>query len=246
MRIPRIFTSAELSTDQTVHLDSNASVHVREVLRLKKDYYIILFNGDGFDYSGQITLLTKKQIEIRLNSREPVHNESSLAIHLLQPLCRSEKMDWSIQKATELGVTNITPIICTRSNVKFAQHKIEKKLFHWQAVIQSACEQSGRAKVPHINAPELFSNAINAIQDNQTLRVAAVPNAKQTITTLDGQASKTCICAIGPEGGFSDDELKLLESADFEMTSLGPRILRLETAVISLITLIQSSWGDLN
>lgn len=245
MRIPRIYTPSALKTNSTVCLDINASVHVRDVLRLKINSQVILFNGNGNDYVGKIVNQTKKKLEVVIDIAQQVNNESSLQIQLLQPLCRAEKMDWCIQKATELGVQKITPVICKHNNVKLADNRIEKKLLHWQSVIHSACEQSGRATIPAIDTPQSLENALASMPKENSLRIISSPGAKKNANELSAKTNH-CICLVGPEGGFSEDELSLANRYNFEFISLGPRILRLETAVVTTLSLVQSNWGDLN
>lgn len=245
MRIPRIYTPLTLEKNSTICLDANASAHIRDVLRLKINAKVLLFNGNGYDFSGVIASQSKKKLEISIIDAQQVTNESSLEVHLLQPLCRAEKMDWCIQKATELGVKKISPVICKHNNVKLADNRIEKKLAHWQSVIHSACEQSGRAIVPTIEAPQPLANTLSSIPTESSLRIISSPGATQNISELANPATH-CICLIGPEGGFSEDELSLASNYNFEPISLGPRILRLETAVITTLSIAQATWGDLN
>lgn len=245
MRIPRIYTPLTLQADSTISLDVGASVHIRDVLRLKLKAKIVLFNGNGWDYAGEIVSQTKKKLEISILDSYQLDNESPQHIQLLQPLCRAEKMDWCIQKATELGVQHITPIICKHNNVKIAENKIEKKLAHWQSVMHSACEQSGRATIPTIDRPTTLANILPTILTQNTLRIISSPGAPRSLSELSNETNH-CICLIGPEGGFSEEELSLAKHYNFEFISLGPRILRLETAVITTLSILQSNWGDLN
>lgn len=245
MRIPRIYTASDLKINLTISLDANASIHIRDVLRLKLAAKVVLFNGDGYDYYGEITSQAKKKIEIFIDEVQQVNNESRQHIQLLQPLCRAEKMDWCIQKATELGTQQITPVICERSNVKLATNKIDKKLDHWQSVIHSACEQSGRAIIPKIDTPTPLAKALANLSSQHSFRIISSPGSRQSLNNLSNQSGH-CICLVGPEGGFSDAELALARNHNFEPVSLGPRILRLETAVITTLSILQSRWGDLN
>lgn len=245
MRVPRIYTPLALKNNSIVNLDASASIHIRDVLRLKLKARAVLFNGDGCDYYGEIVSQTKKKLEIFIVDVQPVDNESKHHIQLLQPLCRSDKMDWCIQKATELGVQHISPVICQHSNAKLATNKIDKKLDHWQSVIQSACEQSGRAVIPKIDAPASLADAFSRLSTKSIFRIISSPGAKQSLTELSNPNQQS-VFLVGPEGGFSEDELILARNYDFEPITLGPRILRLETAVITTLSILQSRWGDLN
>ena len=243
MRIPRIFTQADLNESDTITLDAKAQKHLKDVLRMSVDNEVILFNGDGHDYAGNIQELSKKTARVQIKSKTKVDNESPLSIHLLQPLARSEKMDWCLQKATELGVNKITPFISTRVNTNIGADRLEKKISHWQSVIQSACEQSGRAIVPVIEAPKKFNDVISNLKTDAVKLIASPIETNTSIENTKTNA-KECICAIGPEGGFTDEEIKCAQASSFLPLHIGPRILRLETAVISAMTLCQLRWGD--
>ena len=245
MRIPRIYTSAELLSNQIVSIEAQAHKHIKEVLRLGLGDSVILFNGNGSDYLGEITELHKKFLSVYINQQTQVNNESPLNIHLLQPLCRSEKMDWCIQKATELGVRKISTFVSSRVNINIPANRLDKKLDHWNSVAQSACEQSGRAIVPTIESPLEFNTIINNLS-NDGLKVIASPVADNNEVENIDVSPEECVCAIGPEGGFTEQEIKNAKDAGFYSCLLGPRILRLETAVVSVIVLLQSKWGDLN
>lgn len=243
MRIPRIFTQHELQVSNEISLEANAVKHVKDVLRMGAGNQLILFNGDGHDYQGTISKLSKKNLCVSIENKQSVNNESPLSVHLLQPLCRAEKMDWCIQKATELGVNEITLFNSARVNINIAAARLDKKMAHWRSVITSACEQSGRARIPIINPPVPFNTAINNTSLN-VIKLIASPTADTTKISITNTASISCICAIGPEGGFNQDEILQAKHEGFIPIKVGPRILRLETAVISALTLCQSHWGD--
>ena len=243
MRIPRIFTPADLKPFHTVRLDGKAHRHLKDVLRMTAGNKVILFNGNGHDYQGVINTLSKKLALVEIIDGAKVNNESALAIHLLQPVCRSEKMHWCLQKATELGVSKITPFVSARVNINMNAQRLEKKMQHWQAVIAGASEQCGRATLPVIEAPLKFNEAVSATAAHRVKVIASPTNTPDAIKDTPS-ATKQCICAIGPEGGFTHDELTCAQTAGFLTIAIGPRILRLETAVISALTLCQFRWGD--
>jgi 16S rRNA (uracil1498-N3)-methyltransferase len=166
MRVPRIHTINPLSETQTAALDDKGIKHIRDVLRLNVGHHVILFNGDGYDYHGEITELHKRNVLIQIKDKILVECESPLSLHLLQPLCRSDKMDWCLQKATELGVNSITPFISSRVNLNLSHNKIHKKINHWQSVIHSACEQCGRASIPEINAPMDYQTLVASLPED--------------------------------------------------------------------------------
>ncbi len=243
MRIPRIYTQHELQVSNKASLETSAAKHIKDVLRMSTGNQVILFNGDGHDYSGSICELSKKSVCVLIEKRQSLSNESPLSIHLLQPLCRAEKLDWCIQKATELGINEITLFNSARVNVNITAARLDKKMAHWRSVIESACEQSGRATIPTINSPTPFNDAVNKTSLD-AIKLIASPTAETTKLTPTNKVSTSCICAVGPEGGFNQDEILQAEHQGFHPIKMGPRVLRLETAVISALTLCQSHWGD--
>lgn len=245
MRIPRIYISNDLAQTSKVSVDSKTHKYIKDVLRLTFGDPIILFNGDGHDYNGEICELHKKAVSIQLHEKQAITNESPLSIHLLQPLCRSEKMDWCLQKATELGVSKITPFISSRVNIHIPANRLGKKMDHWRSVIQSACEQSGRATLPAIEAPCNFTGLLPRLPAD-SIKIITSPTANQSPLTDQAMYAHFCICAIGPEGGFAGEEIEFAQNAGFTTQLLGPRVLRLETAVLATIALVQSRWGDLH
>ncbi len=242
MRLPRIYTSNDLDVQQSISLEPKAHKHLKDVLRMRTGDSLILFNGNGHDYLCTIKEITKKTLLVEILEYQPAINESPLSLHLLQPLCSSEKMDLCLQKATELGVQEITPFISSRVNINISSNRLDKKMLHWQSVIQSACEQSGRASITTINKPIAFSDAINNFSQMDVKLIASPTAKKQEINDI--KQSSSCVCAIGPEGGFTQQEVTHAEQAGFTALQMGPRILRLETAVIAAVTLCQYNWGD--
>jgi 16S rRNA (uracil1498-N3)-methyltransferase len=171
-----------------------------------------------------------------------LNNESTLRIHLYQSIARGEKMDWILQKATELGVAAFTPVISERTEVKYDNERSDKKRQHWHGVIRSACEQSGRANIPCLHNPI----SINQLQGNTTLDQGyyLAPTATSNIRDLSIDLDKPLALAIGPEGGFSERDIRLLTTAGFQGLCIGPRILRTETAGLAVIAALQSRFGD--
>lgn len=243
MRIPRIYTLNDLDVQQTVSLEPKAHKHLKDVLRMNVGDSVTLFNGNGHDYLGKIKEISKKSLLVDVLEYQAAINESPLSLHLLQPLCSSEKMDLCLQKATELGVHEITPFISSRVNINISGNRLDKKMLHWQSVIQSACEQSGRASLVTIHKPIAFNNVINNFTQTDVKLIASPDADKQLTSNITHAAS--CVCAIGPEGGFTQEEVAHAEQLGFSALQMGPRVLRLETAVIAAITLCQFNWGDL-
>lgn len=200
-----------------------------------------LFNGDGYNYAATITDVTKKHVLVSVTSKHPNPVESPLQIHLGQGISRGDRMDFAIQKAVELGVTAITPLFTERCGVKLDAERLAKRTEQWQKIAISACEQSGRSVVPvvypAVNLSHWLAQATNA------LRLTLDPRASATIKTLP--VVKDIQLVIGPEGGFTDDEVKATAAAGFTGITLGPRILRTETAALTAISALQLQFGDL-
>lgn len=205
MRIPRIYTQHTLSENQSVSLEEKAHKHLKDVLRMNVGDSIILFDGNGYDYLSTIKEITKRSLLAETHDAQLISNESPLNLHLLQPLCSSEKMDLCIQKATELGVNIITPFTSSRVNINIANNRLEKKMLHWQSVIQSACEQSGRAKLPILHTPTSFNHCISN-SANTEIKLIASPYSN-TQDAFKNKSASNCVCAIGPEGGFTQQEI---------------------------------------
>jgi 16S rRNA (uracil1498-N3)-methyltransferase len=242
MRTIRCFIDCLLSPELELALPEHISNHIIRVLRLEVGDTIHLFNGDGNDYPAKITSLEKRGAKVRVLSCASISNESPLRIHLYQSIARGEKMDWILQKATELGVTAFTPMVSDRTEVKLDQERSHKRLMHWQGVIRSACEQSGRASIPVVHSP----CAINRLDHPGILNQAFYlhPGASLRASELQAFEHPDVNLAIGPEGGFSERDIQLLQNAGFIGLTVGPRILRTETAGIALIAALQCKYGD--
>jgi len=244
MRTIRIYHPTPIEGQSPQKLTKDAAHHLIHVLRLQCGDNITLFDGNNTEYHAVISGMTKSHVEVDIP--ETIHRslESPLKIHLFQAIIRFDKLDWIIQKATELGITEITPVQCQRSQMKLNTERFNKKWQHWQKIMINACEQCGRNQLPRINTPDTLP--IIANHCDAALKLVPHPNANTPILSLASkQASKIAI-VIGPEGGFTKDETSRLTQHDFINVSLGPRILRAETASISSISLVQSAWGDLN
>lgn len=241
MRTIRSFIDLPLQPERDLVLPETVSNHIVRVLRLETGDIFHLFNGDGHDYPCRILSLEKRGARVRILDRIAVLNESPLRIHLYQSIARGEKMDWILQKATELGVAEFTPIVSDRTEVKLEGERSGKKLAHWQGVVRSACEQSGRATVPSVNPPV-------AIHRIDAAGIAGAfylqPGAEHGISGLAIPADGRIVLAIGPEGGFTERDIRLLQTAGFRGLRVGPRILRTETAGIAVTAALQSNYGD--
>jgi 16S rRNA (uracil1498-N3)-methyltransferase len=241
MRIPRIYHSSSITIQQAFTLDDDAANHVGRVLRMPINSELILFNGDGFNYLAHITAADKKQVVVTASEKVENPVESPLKIHLGQAISRGDRMDFAIQKAVELGVTAITPLFTERCGVKLDGERLLKRTLQWQKIVISACEQSGRSIVPTVHPAISLQQWL--AQESKELKLTLHPRAQDTIKTLT--AKQDIRLVIGPEGGFTDDEMNQTKQAGFISILLGPRILRTETAALSTISALQLQFGDL-
>ena len=239
----RFYHSNPLDLNQIIILDEFSSHHALRVMRVKVDDFLILFNGDGFEYRGRISDINKKTINVEILSKEKNNNESPIIINLFQSISSNEKMDMVIQKATELGVSSIQPIFTSRSTVKLSLDRTKKRLIHWRQVAISACEQSGRSKIPTIKSPIEFDQISEGIKTN-SLNLLLHPDNLEESSNLPNEYSGDINIFIGPEGGFSQDEALLLKKQNCINIQLGPRILRTETAPLAIIAILQYKYGD--
>lgn len=241
MRVIRAFVDRPLSVGNAFALPEEAAAHLVRVLRLREGDHCVLFNGDGHDYAATLDAVGKREVRVRVAGMSAVDNESPLRITLLQGIARGEKMDWILQKAVELGVAAFVPVSSERSEVRLDAERADKRVAHWRSVVRSACEQSGRAVVPEVTAPQSLASALDALPVGE--RFLLDPLAERAIGALGLQAT-TCVLAIGPEGGWSPRDREQLLAAGFTGLRLGPRILRTETAGLAAIAALQSGFGD--
>ena len=242
MSNPRIYQNTPFDQEQVVELSAEAFGHVIRVLRLKAGDNIVLFNGDGHNYHAELTEVNKKQALALIQSAEFVDNESPLNIHLGQGISRGDRMDFTLQKSVELGVSTITPLFTERCGVKLNAERLEKKRQQWQKIVVSACEQSGRAVVPEVRPAISLTEWLN--QQTTALKINLHPRADSSILGLDVTTQRVRLL-IGPEGGLTSDEIEQASSADYTEVLLGPRVLRTETAALTAITALQCKFGDL-
>lgn len=240
MRLSRFYVETPLSLGDH-ELPETVAHHLCRVLRRGPGDALQLFDGSGQDYTGVISEISKKRVRVTLDQVHPGLAESPLKIHLGQGLSRGERMDWAIQKATELGVSEITPLICERGEVRLNDDRWQKRSQHWRQIIVSACEQCGRSTLPKLHDPISLNVWIG--ESLAELKLVLHPDAPpmQKYTPPDSVAF-----LIGPEGGLSPAEVNQAMNHDFRPTSLGPRILRTETAPVAALAIAQALWGDLN
>lgn len=242
MRIPRIYHSTALATGTEIDLEAEAASHVGRVLRMRPGEDVVLFNGQRGQYQATITSASKKNVSVEVTAFEDHCSESPLKIHLGQGISRGDKMEYTIQKAVELGVSEITPLFTERCGVKLSGERLEKKWQQWRKIVISACEQCGRNTLPTIHQPLALQLWLQ--QSCDELKINLHPRAKDTIKTLTPPQSGIRLI-IGPEGGLSDSEINQTVEHQFSEIALGPRILRTETAGLTVISALQLQFGDL-
>ena len=244
MRLTRCYVDLPLPVGAEATLPESTAAHLVRVLRLREGDECVLFNGDGNDYRARIVSAGKREVVAQVLSARAVDNESPLRITLVQGIARGEKMDLILQKATELGVAGFIPVLAERTEVKLDGERTEKRMTHWRSVIVSACEQSGRARVPELTQPVALGHIGAQIADN-TMKLTLDPVGDSTLATLAMPTTCPVAVAIGPEGGWSPRDREILRTAGFSGLQLGPRILRTETAGLAAIAALQSRFGDL-
>lgn len=243
MPISRIFQSTPLELGKTVTLTEQAAHHLARVLRASIKDNVIVFNGQGGEYLCTITHIDKKSVKIEVGEFSAREVESPLELYLAQGISRGEKMDYTIQKAVELGVKKIIPIFTERCNVKLDDERREKRLQHWQAIAIGACEQSGRNRVPEVMMPQSFDRWLPSL--DAEWRFVLSPHVSKPLSAHAISKTARVILFIGPEGGLSDKEMELSYQHDFLPLSLGSRVLRTETAAVAAITALQCRFGDM-
>jgi len=241
MRISRLFIDAPLHSGSQVELDAEQLNYVLRVLRLKPGYELIVFNGEGGEYSAEVTELHKRAGILSINAFHDIDIESSLSITLIQGVSRGERMDLTLQKATELGVDRIQPVFSEHCTVNLDGKRLEKRHSHWQGVVRSACEQSGRNKLPQLELAVSLNDYLNSATNNLCLLLD--PLAETSLKNLPVPDSNIQLL-VGPEGGFSEQERQNAYKNGYQGIQLGPRVLRTETAAIAAISAIQVLWGD--
>ena len=238
---PRIHVAATLVAAAELTLPEGASRHVAGALRLREGAALRLFDGEGHEADAEIVAVGRREVRVRITAVTEGGAESPLAVHLGQAISKGDRMDYAIQKATELGVAAITPLYTEHGDVRLKGEREAKKLAHWQAVAVSACEQCGRSRVPTVHPPQTL-DAWLARRD-ETLRLVLHP-ATDTTWRHTSDVARVALL-VGPEGGLSPNEIGTARAADFAALTLGPRILRTETAPVAALTLLQYHFGDL-
>ena len=244
MRIPRVHIDQPLQPGTTVVLPEQAGEHLARVLRLERGHALILFNGDGREYDATLAALAKRAVSADISAMRVVDHESTLSLTLAQAIARGEKMDWILQKATELGVARIVPVVTERTEVKLDDERAERRMLHWQHVIAGACEQCGRTRLPQLEPPQRLDRWIAALATDPAQKLALLPEGDTTLKNLS-QLTHGAVLCVGPEGGLSDKDVAMLRHGGFAGLRLGPRILRTETAGVAALAALQALYGDL-
>lgn len=242
MQRHRVFIEAPITCEQELHLPEPQSHHLGKVLRMQPGQFVWVFNGSGGCYEAEIIAVEKRRVSVI--PREFIADEAAdcIRINLAQGISRGRHMDYTIQKAVELGVTRIIPLITDFSNVNLSADRRENKLSHWCSIIISACEQSGRNRIPELTQPMVFDEWITHRPAGAGLFLH--PGAGASLTSI-APASAGLTLISGPEGGFSEREIAMAEANGCIAVRLGPRILRTETAAIAAISACQTLWGDM-
>lgn len=244
MSLTRIFVSGELQTGQQVQLDAEQARYIGRVLRLRSGDRLTVFNGQGGEFCATADSITKSAAILQIGEKSDTDTESPLKVHLVQGISRGERMDFVVQKATELGVKRISPVMTEHGVIKLDSARAAKRRNHWQGVAESACEQSGRIRPPLIDTPMDLNAWFGARSKKADIDLILQPHAAASLASITAPATKVCLL-IGPEGGFSQPEYADAELAGFAAVSLGPRIMRTETAALAALAVAQVLWGDL-
>jgi 16S rRNA (uracil1498-N3)-methyltransferase len=223
MRLTRVYLDTELHSGSSLELARDSASHLAKVLRARAGDELILFNGEGSEFSAVIEAVRGSRVTVAVGAARAISRESPLQITLIQCVPRGDRMDFVVQKATELGVARIVPVLSQRSVVRLDHSQAESKLLHWQAVAISACEQSGRNRLPHIDVAQPLLNFLG-----------------------NSATTRNVEFAIGPEGGFAPEELEGFGLCGFARIGMGPRILRTETAAIAALVMLQTRFGDMS
>lgn len=224
-------------------LSDDVHHHLFTVLRCRENEEVIVFNGLGESWRARLVEFNKKSGLFEFLEKREHNPESTFPIHLAQAVSKGDRMDWVMQKATELGVTAITPLLTERGNVKLDAQRWEKKMAHWQQIIIHACEQSGRTTLPILHPVIDIVHWLS--QSHEGLKLILSPHVQQSLSDITRPAQATLL--IGPEGGLTEQEIGWAQNRfDFQAIQLGPRVLRTETAAISALSVLQYEWGDLS
>lgn len=242
MRVPRVFVPERLLEGTGIDLRGEAVAHLGRVLRLGPGADVTLFNGEGGEWLATIEALDRDRVSLRVAGHCPSHRESPLDLTLAQGISRGERMDYTLQKGVELGVSRIVPIASERSVVRLSAERGERRMEHWARIVQAACEQCGRTRMPRLLPVTTLAAWLSGVVPGLKLLLVRREGACR-LSELAPDPSITLL--IGPEGGFAEDEASAAERAGYRALRLGPRVLRTETAAVAALSALQALWGDL-
>ena len=245
MRRSRIFTDKALAESATVELDARNNHYLMHVLRVKQGQALQLFNGSGREFNAHVDALTRKSVRVLITEEvnstvveSPLHTTLGIAIS------KGDRMDWVIQKATELGVNVIQPLVTERVDVKLNAERREKKFVHWQATLTSACEQSGRCVLPSLQPLKSIDEWLPNDNSDCKLILRAKADSFEQVKSDFTSTPQSASVIIGPEGGLSPEEITAAVAQGYHPVGFGSRVLRTETAPIVALSILQTSWGD--
>ncbi len=244
MRLTRIYLDSSLELGAVISLPKETAHYLGNVLRLRVDDELLVFNSAQGEFRARVSTASKRDVQVELLNLERdtaiLSAENSLSIHLLLGLSRGDRMDFAVQKSTELGVTTITPVYTEFGEVRLKAERVEKKLQHWRKIAISACEQSGRISVPSIQSPiALLDIPMSGCVNRWMLEPTGTDALPSSLS------EKTVELLIGPEGGFSGNEISWAQNSGFGIVALGSRILRTETAPVAALAILQHKYGDM-
>lgn len=240
MRVSRFYLDAPLEAGEH-RLEGDLTHYIGRVLRLAPGAPIQVFNGSGQEWPGEVVEVSKREVTVRLDPAKPGLPESLLRVHLGQAMSRGERMDWAIQKAVELGASEITPLFTERCEVKLQGERADKRQAHWQQIAVSACEQCGRSVVPKVHPPTPLDAWLGNLQAD--LKLVLHHRTEQSLESLEPPVDLALL--VGPEGGLSSEEIERAQANGFKPACFGPRVMRTETAPITALAVAQYLWGDL-
>jgi len=243
MRLTRVYVEAPVIPGKSLVVEGTAANHITRVLRLRSGDALTIFDGTGGEFGARIEEFRKESVIVSVEEHRELDRESPLSLTLAQGISRGERMDWIIQKATELGASRILPVFTKRSVVRLDEKQAERKLQHWRGITVAACEQCGRNRIPELTAPVDFFDVLTPDTSGNT-RLLLSPAGDLRIDDLEDVGTGITVL-IGPEGGLDDVEHEEALRKGFKAVRLGPRVLRTETAAIAALTIIQRYFGDL-
>jgi len=241
VRLNRVYVDAVLSPGIRLELPPAAGVHLAKVLRVRSGDELVVFAGDGLEYPASVESVRGNRVAVAIGEARALDRESPLAVTLVQCMARADRMDVIVQKATELGVARVIPVQSRRGVVRLDAAQAESKAAHWRAIVVSACEQCGRNRLPTVEAPRRLLDYLGTLQAGGARFLLEPGGESRPAAPIDGEVT----VAIGPEGGFDEEEIEAFRLAGFQTMRLGPRVLRTETAAIAAIAHLQSRFGDL-